>query len=55
MDSYEATVSLYFEFLLWGELKLAGFQIGSSCGDWNLDAKELYPIYKVWLILPAHC
>lgn len=29
-----------------GELKLAGFQIGSSCGDWNLDAKELYPIYK---------
>jgi hypothetical protein len=30
-----------------GELKLAGFQIGSSCGDWNLDAKELYPIYKV--------
>jgi len=29
-----------------GELKFPGFQIGSHIGDWNLDAKELYPIYK---------
>jgi hypothetical protein len=29
------------------DLKLPGFQIGSHIGDWNLDAKELYPIYKV--------
>jgi hypothetical protein len=29
------------------DLKLSGFQIGSHVGDWNLDAKELYPIYKV--------
>jgi aminocarboxymuconate-semialdehyde decarboxylase len=28
------------------DLKLPGFQIGSHIGDWNLDAKELYPIYK---------
>lgn len=28
------------------DLKFPGFQIGSHCGDWNLDAKELYPIYK---------
>ena len=25
---------------------MPGFQIGSHVGDWNLDAKELYPIYK---------
>ena len=30
-----------------GELGFPGFQIGSHVGDWNLDAKELYPIYKV--------
>jgi hypothetical protein len=29
------------------DLKLPGFQIGSHVGEWNLDAKELYPIYKV--------
>lgn len=29
-----------------GELKFPGFQIGSHIGDWNLDSKELYPIYK---------
>ena len=28
------------------DLKMPGFQIGSHVGDWNLDAKELYPIYK---------
>merc|ERR1712110_1046869 len=28
------------------DLKMSGFQIGSHVGDWNLDAKELYPIYK---------
>eukprot|EP00094_Tigriopus_californicus_P003621 TCALIF_03483-PA protein Name:"Similar to ACMSD 2-amino-3-carboxymuconate-6-semialdehyde decarboxylase (Bos taurus)" AED:0.06 eAED:0.06 QI:13/0.83/0.71/1/0.66/0.71/7/146/371 len=28
------------------ELNMPGFQIGSHIGDWNLDAKELYPIYK---------
>ena len=28
------------------ELKFPGFQIGSHIGDWNLDAKELYPVYK---------
>jgi len=28
------------------DLKFPGFQIGSHVGDWNLDAKELYPIYK---------
>ena len=33
--------------LVTGELKFPGFQIGSHIGDWNLDAKELYPIYKV--------
>ena len=31
------------------ELKFPGFQIGSHVGDWNLDAPELYPIYKVRL------
>ena len=30
-----------------GDLGFPGFQIGSHVGDWNLDAKELYPIYKV--------
>jgi len=29
-----------------GELKFPGFQIGSHIGEWNLDAKELYPVYK---------
>ncbi len=29
------------------DLNMPGFQIGSHIGDWNLDAKELYPIYKV--------
>jgi len=28
------------------DLKFPGFQIGSHMGDWNLDATELYPIYK---------
>lgn len=28
------------------DLNLSGWQIGSHIGDWNLDAKELYPIYK---------
>ena len=28
------------------DLEMPGFQIGSHVGDWNLDAKELYPIYK---------
>ena len=28
------------------DLKFPGFQIGSHIGDWNLDAKELYPVYK---------
>ena len=32
------------------ELKFPGFQIGSHIGEWNLDAKELYPVYKVSLI-----
>ena len=31
------------------ELGLPGFQIGSHIGEWNLDAKELYPIYKVFM------
>ena len=29
------------------ELRLPGFQIGSHIGDWNLDAPELDPVYKV--------
>ena len=29
------------------DLKFPGFQIGSHIGEWNLDAKELYPVYKV--------
>ena len=29
------------------ELRFPGFQIGSHIGDWNLDAPELYPVYKV--------
>ena len=29
------------------DLKFPGFQIGSHVGEWNLDAKELDPIYKV--------
>ena len=29
------------------DLKFPGFQIGSHIGDWNLDAPELYPVYKV--------
>jgi len=29
-----------------GELKFPGFQIGSHIGHWNLDAKELDPVYK---------
>ena len=33
------------------DLSLPGFQIGSHIGDWNLDAPELYPIYKVYLII----
>lgn len=28
------------------DLKLSGFQIGSHIGEWNLDAKELFPVYK---------
>ena len=31
------------------ELRFPGFQIGSHIGDWNLDAPELYPVYKVLL------
>ena len=27
-------------------IRFPGFQIGSHVGDWNLDSKELYPIYK---------
>ena len=34
------------------DLKLPGFQIGSHVGEWNLDAKELYPIYKVVWVFP---
>jgi len=34
------------------ELKLPGFQIGSHIGPWNLDAKELYPVYKAII---QHC
>ena len=33
------------------DLSLPGFQIGSHIGDWNLDAPELYPVYKVYLII----
>ena len=29
------------------ELRFPGFQIGSHIGDWNLDAPELDPVYKV--------
>ena len=29
------------------DLKFPGFQIGSHIGEWNLDARELYPVYKV--------
>ena len=29
------------------DLNMPGFQLGSHVGEWNLDAKELYPIYKV--------
>ncbi len=29
------------------DLRFPGFQIGSHINDWNLDAKELYPVYKV--------
>jgi aminocarboxymuconate-semialdehyde decarboxylase len=29
------------------ELGLSGIQIGSHINDWNLDAKELYPIWQV--------
>jgi aminocarboxymuconate-semialdehyde decarboxylase len=28
------------------DLNFPGFQIGSHIGEWNLDAPELYPIYK---------
>lgn len=28
------------------DLKFPGIQIGSHINDWNLDAKELYPIWK---------
>lgn len=28
------------------DLNMPGFQIGSHIDDWNLDAKELYPVYK---------
>ena len=28
------------------ELRFPGIQIGSHINDWNLDAKELYPIWK---------
>ena len=33
------------------DLKFPGFQIGSHIGDWNLDAPELYPVYKVMLYI----
>lgn len=29
------------------ELGMPGIQIGSHVGDWNLDARELDPIWKV--------
>lgn len=29
-----------------GDLKFPGFQLGSHCGEWNLDSPNLYPIYK---------
>lgn len=29
-----------------GDLKFPGFQLGSHCGEWNLDSEKLYPIYK---------
>merc|ERR1719420_2263867 len=28
------------------DLKFPGFQLGSHCGEWNLDSPNLYPIYK---------
>ena len=28
------------------ELGMPGFQIGSSCEGWNLDSREMDPIYK---------
>ena len=28
------------------ELKFPGIQIGSHINEWNLDAKELHPIWK---------
>ena len=36
------------------DLKFPGFQIGSHIGDWNLDAPELYPVYKV-IAKNTHC
>ena len=36
------------------DLKFPGFQIGSHIGDWNLDAPELYPVYKV-IAKNMHC
>jgi aminocarboxymuconate-semialdehyde decarboxylase len=32
------------------DLHFKGIQIGSHINDWNLDQKELYPIWKVCLI-----
>lgn len=29
-----------------GELRLAGVQIGTHVGSWNLDARELYPVFE---------
>ena len=34
--------------------QVPGFQIGSHIGEWNMDAKELYPVYKVQLISVIH-
>ncbi len=52
-SSNSLSLSLFICLSLSGmqELGLAGIQIGTSVNDWNLDAEELRPVFRVSAII----